>query len=170
MTCRVEALEVCKRRARCANRTYSQPLHTRKVSMDRRARDHDFFFNFFLVEAVQELVDRRARGDDFKEYCTTFDLSCAKLVSKVPSPPLPLPPLLLPSFSSSSSLPPCLHPSSLAPMTPAKFPYPLPCALLQKLAVLSRLWMCQPSILKRDLEIDLFRSKRDQLRVRRGCN
>ena len=151
MTCRVEALEVCKRRARCANRTYSQPLHTRKVSMDRRARDHDFFFNFFLVEAVQELVDRRARGDDFKEYSTTFDLSCAKMVSKVPSLPLslplplPLPTLQLLSLSSSSSLPLCLHPPP-CPHAARQLPVSSALCPLQKLSVLSRLWMRQPSI------------------------
>ena len=66
--------------------------------------------------AVQELVERRARGDTFKEYSTTFDLSSAKFIPKVPSLPAKLPagcvavcrslsPFLYPALSYHSFLP-----------------------------------------------------------------
>ena len=154
--------------------------------MDRRARDHDFFLLFFLVEAVQELVDRRARGDDFKEYSTTFDLSCAKMVSKVPSLPLPLPlplplflplplplflpiplpPLQLPSLSSSSSLPPCSRRLSLKRDLRLSLKRDLRLSIKRDLEYLSQK---RPGIDLLRCSRDLLRCNRDQLTVRRPC-
>jgi hypothetical protein len=64
-----------------------------------------------LAGTVQELVERRARGDTFKEYNTAFSMLDAKLITKVSCSTtcvslLSLPPSLPPSRPPSLSPPP----------------------------------------------------------------
>jgi hypothetical protein len=104
----------------------------------------------FLKHAgtVQELVERRARGDTFKEYNTAFSMLDAKLITKVcrsttcvsllslpPSLPLFRPPFLPPILSSTLEMSLAMDPSISLALAPPIPPFSLPPSSLHYLSV-----------------------------------